>query len=1262
MQKSVVLAPLLRYAGRELGRRRAWLKESDDDAARADGLEDLVALVETLRQSENHLLAIQVLLGSWTCSIAKGRLIRESLQALGRKILSYREIDMTLAVGCLSRLPYDTMVKELKSAVPSIQSDFGRLRTVAAVGEELARMWGEDDLLMLFSNIQTSARWWHILASHGVDIDPRLFAASVSPRREEAMRAVVPALLAKSNLDLDLVLEYCQQFEIDGSYANACFIQKYLLQSPTSLQDQSWATQIRRAASRMNDASLITALQDNLTAIHGLDYEKIRFVCTWLIDCLGDCDVDDDTVSSPELLATITEVDIYRKCLSLATYLSGQRFHHMATAKVASSLLLSSSSSSSTTHGGGGSRRSSGDVTNEGQQQQQEEQQEGAWTSGPYAGLAVAYRTRLPLWSLLKDPWGVLEPLMRCLPGVAKRIFPLCDALQIDADELHARSAQAAYVGACQGTLIDSAATDNDTGLGVGSALELFTESTSYIASPEAKAENWQWLYERDKRDPLRGTVLHGTTTLGHALSSLSVHIHTSPDGCPVVNAAHCVALPLATNIMYEYVKLQCEGAMGEWAAAHPQCSAALPTGTTLGLLLGDHQALLTSVLDTCARTAWTEQICAAQRNASATAGDGILHVLDALDDSLAPSVLSLTVSLGRLASRLAGLLTMLNCFTGQESDSSSSSGENSPTVPKGAQRAPINVMESTLEAARHALLSATLFGAGTDTTTATTTAATTTATATATTDGEEGGGVTRTRKGGRGSDELSMPTTGELRRQEDLFLAFSCATLIASCGEARHRAAYAKQLMAVAKGTTTGGIGPGGDKTTPPHLQSQSFRSRLRAIQALVLLREYDPASRPAAVVLKEFLPLRNFLFCATELTEIRVNTTTESLAAAVESTSLAQALMQTWMHDEGELPEAVELARDLLFCAGCTDIALWAQLLRQMVQQGMGRAYLCTLVALRRRCVFQGLLSDPGVNADLGPLLARAVEQGCESLLHSVTLMADPTEPVAEVMHDGGGGVNWLEEGCPVVTKGLASEHPGRAVSLLRTATSILEGMKVGNEVLVPHTRATIVESTLRLVSCRIPARPRTPVDAADTATSVGRRFLHFLRRHCTKAALALLLPALAPSSDTDGGTGRVTLLSNYLFAVLAMDSSSDSGSGDTAAAAAAGSPAAVEQAWALISAALDRLGSEVVARAMSSADRPSWNRVLGGLLRLAAQRWTQSRQDAAVAGAVLRWIITGPDNLQSAASAAAGLSTADRRSLLLAAQRHGLKLPAL
>lgn len=93
--------------------------------------------------------------------------MKSSVISLTRKILTYREIDISLAINCLSYLPYQVMVKELKSTIPSIQSDFSRLKIVSQIGEELARMWNEEHLLVIFQGLQINARWWHILTLKG---------------------------------------------------------------------------------------------------------------------------------------------------------------------------------------------------------------------------------------------------------------------------------------------------------------------------------------------------------------------------------------------------------------------------------------------------------------------------------------------------------------------------------------------------------------------------------------------------------------------------------------------------------------------------------------------------------------------------------------------------------------------------------------------------------------------------------------------------------------------------------------------------------------------------------------------------------------------------------------------------------------------------------------------------------------------------------------------------------------------------------------
>ena len=166
MAPSTVMGLVLRYSAAEVRRRtsvtatiscsRMASEGGSSNEVKEDVAEDLDELVCALQRSENHMLALRVLLSSWHMSATKAQLLRSSLLCLSRKVLSYREIDTSLAVACLVMLPYDAMVRELKGAVPSIQSDFSRLRTVACVGEELARLWDQEALLVVFQGINPS--------------------------------------------------------------------------------------------------------------------------------------------------------------------------------------------------------------------------------------------------------------------------------------------------------------------------------------------------------------------------------------------------------------------------------------------------------------------------------------------------------------------------------------------------------------------------------------------------------------------------------------------------------------------------------------------------------------------------------------------------------------------------------------------------------------------------------------------------------------------------------------------------------------------------------------------------------------------------------------------------------------------------------------------------------------------------------------------------------------------------------------------------
>jgi hypothetical protein len=428
------------------------------------------------------------------------QMLRSSLLSLGRKVLSYRDIDTDLVVACMIMLPCDTMVRELKAAVPSIQSDFSRLRTVAAVGEELARIWDQEGLLIVFQGLQANAKWWHILSSHGVKIDPRAFQSSDAVQRDVCIRTVVPELLERNGMDLEQAVDYCRQFDVEPEFATLCYIEKVLLLPPAitassggsmgtmgginNPSDAAWAREIRRAVANVEERTVLRRMRALLNRVHPLDYEKIRFVCAWILEALngdeegdngddiGDnddgCENDDDenardggnrtrnvTFAATDdtnakkkrvaaaaavavddttrsLGALAAEVDMCRRYSDIATFLSSLSVPvHAAQALITATDSADNSNNAVQDTVPDLGLNVSLLHTTMGSALPMASVSSSSLASC-YSGVPESYMTRIPFWPLLSDPWSIIGPLLASAPEVAAKLSPLCRALGIE--------------------------------------------------------------------------------------------------------------------------------------------------------------------------------------------------------------------------------------------------------------------------------------------------------------------------------------------------------------------------------------------------------------------------------------------------------------------------------------------------------------------------------------------------------------------------------------------------------------------------------------------------------------------------------------------------------------------------------------------------------------------------------------------------------------------------------------------------------------
>eukprot|EP01033_Poteriospumella_lacustris_P010160 gene10160-7247_t len=364
---------------------------------------DIERLVEYFQKTENHMLALQVLSQTWALDRTKAQLLKASLVALCRKLLTYRDINYDYAVACLSCLPMDTMFQELKMAVPTIQNDFSRLHAVALIGEELSFLCDQERQLELFQSLQSHAKWWHLLSSIGLKIDMKAFQHADGHVREVYVQSLIPSILQKSGLDLDLTLDYCRSFDVHPEYASLQYIELMLSLPPSgdAAQENVWIAKIASAASGLDERQLTTTLYRCLAKVHALDYERIMYFSFLNASHIQLTGAQKAMASKQPTKLTRQDVETCQKYIETIQYLSTLMFGSESIDLIKTM----------------------------------------AVHQGTYQNAKGPLSVRIPFWTLTMDPWSVLTPVLTTAsPGLMEKLLPLCYLLGIDKEEFTARS------------------------------------------------------------------------------------------------------------------------------------------------------------------------------------------------------------------------------------------------------------------------------------------------------------------------------------------------------------------------------------------------------------------------------------------------------------------------------------------------------------------------------------------------------------------------------------------------------------------------------------------------------------------------------------------------------------------------------------------------------------------------------------------------------------------------------------------------------
>ena len=684
-------------------------------------------------------------------------MLKSSLLSLCRKVLIYRDIDIPFAVAGLAALSYDTMVKELKTAVPSIQSDFSRLQTVALVGEELAHLWDQEQLLVLFQGLQSNAKWWHILSSLGLKVDLRVFQSPDAAVRDKVVRSLIPELFEKGSMDLEMVTEYCRQFDLEPEYATLTYVDLVLTARPTAVSDFSWASKVRSAAERVEDRAILQRLRELLPRIHPLDYEKVRYVCTWLIDLLSAEEVPEEAedasfrdeanedvttsfslknraqkVSTATLQAergTSHELELYRRYLEIAAYLAGLKFPTESTSAIKTTT-----------------------------------------PSSPYDGISVSYRERIPLWQLLEDAWSVLDPLLTHVPESAGKLAPLCVPLRLDKADFNFRKIMALYARMTNKLESDSsgkasagqAVLSVSTKEGKRAALQATSEAIdASLTSPLQQLKLWQWVYDREVGN---GDDEHAMLALQAALAVAQSHptLVAPKDAfgtASAVGAEDSEGSSVHARLTSEMRALKCKLTVKQFNLALVDSPAA---AKELLSAVSDPSLLLRCLFETVMEISW----------------DMYVHGLQQLGTPVTAFVLSDSAPNQQL-------LEFVSTASKAIDEVAQHCGLN---LPVQAATAVEGQNTTHLELARHNMIGKMLSDVDTSSAQAGAGPSDREGAAASTSGLFAAGQAAGAKKGfwGSSDDTTYAPSTAESRRREDVYLALSISVLVLTCGAAQ--------------------------------------------------------------------------------------------------------------------------------------------------------------------------------------------------------------------------------------------------------------------------------------------------------------------------------------------------------------------------------------------------------------------------------------------------------------------------------------------
>uniref|UniRef100_A0A8C9TIM5 Kinetochore associated 1 n=1 Tax=Scleropages formosus TaxID=113540 RepID=A0A8C9TIM5_SCLFO len=148
--------------------------------------------------------------------------IKTVAMALLHKVLNWRVVDCSLAIGYCTLLPQSDMLEILWKVINN---------TCVNGPAQLCSLYKEETQREKFLSLVTDAEWGIKLAKLGISIQP------VFRQCPEMKNNLIPTLVKNRNMTAELILEYCSTFDLDCNLALSMYITTLLLEGEGESQD-----------------------------------------------------------------------------------------------------------------------------------------------------------------------------------------------------------------------------------------------------------------------------------------------------------------------------------------------------------------------------------------------------------------------------------------------------------------------------------------------------------------------------------------------------------------------------------------------------------------------------------------------------------------------------------------------------------------------------------------------------------------------------------------------------------------------------------------------------------------------------------------------------------------------------------------------------------------------------------------------------------------------------------------------------------------